>query len=80
MKATFVEELLKDEFSPEDLKYIVNFKYEEKTADQWLDEANKAEGFDQKGNPAWYEPHASAIYTITFAKLNLLAKNEIKKA
>jgi hypothetical protein len=71
-----VEKMYKDEFTSEELKYIVSFKYSGKTADEWLKEMDEAEGLDEDGNPAWQTPYANATYAIATAQLNLQIKKE----
>lgn len=57
------------ELPADKLEFIVSYKYQGKTADEWMQESSNATGFDEDGHPKWYKFQALAEDTITLAKI-----------
>lgn len=73
-----VREMYTD-LTPNQLDFVVEFKYKNKTADEWLEEASKATGVDEAGNPNWYQYQSLAMDTITLAETIWDFRKDIEK-
>jgi hypothetical protein len=71
---SYVRDLYKDVYTEHQVNFIADFKYKGKTADEWFQEANEARGFDENGNPSWFQFQSNAEVTIVLAKLILIGK------
>lgn len=76
-KMSQIREMYKD-LPKKDLDFIVSYKYGGKTADEWLDEIKRVQGYDGNGNPKWYKFLSLAEDTTTSAKLMLMDNDGTK--
>jgi hypothetical protein len=72
--------IIKDkDWTEEQKQQILKYKYKGKSALEWELEALRVTGFNEEGNPAWYEPHTNMIDALTVAKLLFLTEKQLKE-
>jgi hypothetical protein len=58
---------------------ILSFKFKGKTVLEWEIEANTASGYNESGNPSWYEPHTNMLDAFTAAKILFLTEEQLNE-
>ena len=80
MEESFTEDLLRNysmrKYTDEEIDYIKNFKYEGKTADEWIDRVKDCKELDEFGNPVWYICQVNAETALELARLKFEPKDD----